>query len=156
MAGSIDEPEIQPVRELEELPSDDKGRIKNLQGYLRTYFRNRQPKYQEFRETLNEANMPVTYYDYLAKAHVYAAVAGVAGVVFGIVLSGILIAAGGLASPIVCLCPVFSASSRLSNPPSRTSTRSSSQFSSVVSQPVGCGTLCSADPHQWLLRAGGR
>jgi flagellar protein FlaJ len=94
MAGSVNDPDVPPVKDLEDMPSEDRSRVKRLQGRLRSYFRSRQTEYDDIRDALNEADMPVTYYDYLAKTYVYAFAAGAVGLVLGVVISAFFIATG--------------------------------------------------------------
>jgi len=101
MAGSVDQPDIQPHRELESLSEEVQSRVERLQGLLRTRFRKQQSEYSSFREVLNQANMPETYYDYLANVYLYAAVAGVIGLIFGAIISGYYVLTGQLSSPLV-------------------------------------------------------
>ena len=100
MAGSVDQPEIQPQEELDRLSEEEHSRVDRLQGFLRTRFREKSAEYAEFREVLNEANLPETYYDYLARTYVYAFVAGLVGLVVGILFTGYLVFTGSLSSSI--------------------------------------------------------
>lgn len=100
MAGSVDQPEIQPQEDLDRLSEEEHSRVDRLQGFLRTRFREKQAEYAEFRGVLNGANLPETYYDYLARTYVYAFVAGIVGLVLGILLTGYLVFRGSLSSPI--------------------------------------------------------
>ena len=110
MAGSVDQPEIQPQEEFDRLTDEGVNRVERLQGFLRTRFRQKKAEYVEFREVLNQANLPETYYDYLARTYVYAFAAGLVGFVLGILLTGYLAFTGSFSpslSPLLTYVQAF-------------------------------------------------
>ena len=107
MAGSVDQPEVRPQEEIERLSEEEHSRVKRLEGSLRTRFRKKQDEYKDLREALNQANMPETYYDYLARTYLYAFLAGLVGLIVGAVAAGFLVFAGSLSSPVVPVAPEF-------------------------------------------------
>lgn len=102
MASSVEGSDAaKPIKPVKDLPSEERARAERLQGFLRSRFRKRQSEYSELREALNQANMPVTYYDYLAKTYIYSAVVGVVSILFAVIVSAFLIASGSLSSPFL-------------------------------------------------------
>ncbi|WP_255195276.1 type II secretion system F family protein [Halorarius litoreus] len=94
---------IENVAESRPIDEDERRRLREEYGWIRTYFKLRPHDYNGLQRSLNQSRMGSTYDEYLATSLRYAIVASVLGALLGLLVTYLLATVGvfeGLTSPL--------------------------------------------------------